>query len=89
MGLAAYVAAIDSLLLVMKRHRGQPYCSMSEGFGDALRHPIKRWPVIAVWSFLTVHLFGNSLPIPEPVRRLDPLGAISRLISPEERVNND
>lgn len=59
--------------------------SMSEVFGNALKHPIKRWPVIAVWVVVTLHLFGELLP-PFLRRRLapfDPIGALARLIEPK------
>lgn len=80
-GLASYVAVVDAILLRLKKTHGEPYCSMSEGFGDALAHPAKRWPVIAIWSILTVHLFGHFIPQRlEKIKSLDPLGFIARQV---------
>jgi hypothetical protein len=81
-GLAAYVTVIDVLLLRAKKNHGYPYCSMSESFGDALRHPWKRWPVITAWLVITLHLFGHFVPKRfEIIKSLDPLGWIARKIA--------
>ena len=75
-GTAAVVAA-DALLI----RSGQ--ATMSEVFGDALRHPAKRWAVLAAWSVLTLHLFGDILPgVATPIKRFDPIGAVARLLTP-------
>lgn len=80
-GLAAYVVVIDSLLLRKHKTHGLPYCSMSEAFGDMLRHPAKRWPVTAVWTMLTLHLFGYFLPGPPGYwSKFDPLTYVVRVI---------
>lgn len=57
---------------------------MSTVFGDALSHPIKRWPVIGTWGLLTAHLFANLLPIPEGIKKYDPIGWAAKLIADEK-----
>lgn len=84
MGLAAYVAAVDILLLKAKKSRGHPYCSMSEGFGDALAHPIRRWLVIMVWAIVTLHLFGPVLPGSDRLSKYDPIGRLARILVDEK-----
>lgn len=75
-GLAGSVATADVLLIRSGK------ATMSEVFGDALRHPGRRWAVLAAWGILTVHLFGNILPrVATPIKRLDPIGAVARLIA--------
>ena len=66
-GLVVYVAVADAYLIV-KRQR-----TMSSVFGEALQHPAKRWPVLAVWGFLSMHLHKAILP--EFVGKADPLHA--------------
>ena len=83
-GLVVYVSIVDILLLKKKQSVGQPYCSMSEAFGDALRHPRKRWPIISIWGILTVHLFGVLIPSRfDFVKKLDPIGVLARKITKE------
>lgn len=83
-GLVIYVSIIDIFLLKKKQVVGQPYCSMSEAFGDALRHPRKRWPIIAIWGVLTVHLFGVLIPSKfDFIKKLDPIGFLARKIAKE------
>ena len=80
-GLVAYVAVVDTILLRLHRKRGLPYCTLSEAFGDALKHPIKRFPLIFAWFLLTLHLFGCL--IPERfnfLKKLDPIGYLARLL---------
>ena len=31
--------------------------TLSMAFYEAVRHPRRRWPVIAAWGYLTAHLF--------------------------------
>lgn len=62
-GLAIYVVLADSLLV----HRREP--TMSSAFREAVCHPRRRWPVIAAWAYLTLHLFGPNR-IKELERRL-------------------
>lgn len=79
--LAGYVAVVDSLLLRKHKKYGLPYCSMSEAFGDALRHPVRRWPVTTVWTILTLHLFGCLLPGPPGFwSAIDPISYLARAI---------
>lgn len=65
-GLAIYVTLWD--LLAPE--------TLSAGFDDALHHPRRRWQVIAVWVYVTGHLF---VLIP---RRVDPLRNLRRLHVP-------
>jgi len=75
-GLTSYVVIYDTLAI----HYDWP--TLSNIFGDALDHPIKRWPVLVVWGALTLHLFAALLPA--PVRRTlapyDPLGRMAQLV---------
>lgn len=76
-GLAGGVFLADLILI----QSGQD--TMSEVFGGALKHPVKRWPVSVAWVVLTLHLFGNLLPrIASPIKRFDPIGAVARLLTP-------
>ena len=76
-GLFVLVAVADAVLIRTDRP------TMSEVFGDALRHPLRRWPTTLVWGLLTIHLFTEFMPsrIRPFLARLDPLGNIARLIS--------
>jgi len=81
-GLVLYVSVVDIFLLKKKQTFGNPYCSMSEAFGDAVKHPKKRWPIISIWGILTIHLFGVLLPNKfEFLKKLDPIGFIARKIT--------
>lgn len=75
-GLAAYIVVADSWLIRRKRE------TMSVVFGDALRHPAKRMPVVVAWLIITLHLFAVFIPegVRRRVSRLDPIGAAARLI---------
>lgn len=79
-GLWAFVAGYD----IWAIRNDKP--TLSETFGVALKHPIKRWPVMLAWGGLTLHLFAELLP--EEVRKrlapVDPLGQLARLIEPKE-----
>ena len=75
-GLASGITITDIGLIVAKKE------TMSEIFGTALLHPIKRWPVIAAWSIVTLHLFGNLLPpFCRILKRLDPISGSAQLVS--------
>lgn len=63
-GLAAYVVVWD--LLAEE--------TLSHGFEDALKHPLKRWQLVLAWGFITAHLFCL---IP---RRYDPLRGLARRV---------
>jgi hypothetical protein len=77
-GLAGAVATADVLLIRFGK------ATMSEVFGDALRHPARRWTVIAAWVVLSLHLFGNILPrFATPIKRYDPIGALARVLTPK------
>lgn len=40
--------------------------TLSTAFRQAARHPVARWPVIAVWTVTTLHLFGLLRPEIDP-----------------------
>lgn len=77
-GGAAAVATADVLLIRSGK------ATMSEVFGDALRHPTRRWAVLMAWLVLSLHLFGNILPrVATPIKRFDPIGAVARVLTPK------
>jgi hypothetical protein len=76
-GLGVGIASADYWLL---RNGHDP---MSAVFGDAIQHPIKRWPVVAAWTYITLHLFGRWLPKRFKLYRLDPLGLAANHIHPK------
>lgn len=63
-GLTAYVITYDAYAVLHKQD------TMSTAFFNAVRHPRKRWPVIAVWAYLTAHLFKLLPERYDPLRRL-------------------
>lgn len=74
-GLAGGVLFTDIALIKTEN------ATMSEVFGDSLKHPVKRWPVMVAWTILTLHLFGNLIPKWFSwVKQFDPIGALARLI---------
>ena len=77
LGLVIYVIAADSYLIIQERRGNVRYYTMSSGFRDALKHPIKRWWMILIWIFLTFHLFDFFFP--EPIRKFEPIGVSGRL----------
>ena len=70
-GLVTYVVMYD---LWAAKTRNE---TLSMAFYNALDHPIKRWPIVAMWIYITVHLF-KWLP-----DRLDPLRRIWSIWTPE------
>jgi len=64
LGLMGYVAMYDGYAVLAQKD------TMSQAFLGAVKHPYKRWPVIAAWIYITCHLFKF---IPE---RVDPLRRI-------------
>lgn len=74
--LAVYVAFVDAWLI---RHNK---ATLSEVFGYALEHPVRRLPVVSVWVFLTLHLFACFLPVRWRNRlgKYDPLHRAARWI---------
>jgi hypothetical protein len=66
-GLTLYVIAYDSYAVLTQKD------TMSTAFLNAIKHPKKRWPVIAAWIYITTHLFKL---IPE---KIDPLRALPAL----------
>lgn len=66
LGLAGFVVIADVILMATDNK------TMSAVFGEALIHPVKRWPVLVTWSFLSMHLHREILP--EFVSTVDPFG---------------
>lgn len=62
--LAAAIGAIDLYAIRTGRR------TLSTTFADAAHHPIRRWPTLAAWSYITVHLFGVLPPSRDPISRL-------------------
>ena len=62
-GLAAYITAVDALLIHGEHQGREGYCTMSTAFEEALRHPMKRWPVAVAWGLVTLHLFDAWIPV--------------------------
>ena len=60
-GLAAYIIAYDVFAGLTKRE------TLSMSFARALDAPVRRWPTIVMWVYITAHLF-RLVP-----RRYDPL----------------
>lgn len=52
LGLAGFVFAYDTIVLA----HGQE--TLTSAFGRAMQHPVRRWPVVALWGVTTLHLFG-------------------------------
>ena len=63
-GLAAYIAAYDLYAVATGNE------TMSMSFYRALKHPVRRWPTIAVWGYITCHLFKFIPDEYDPLRRL-------------------
>lgn len=51
LGLSAYVVAYD-LWAIRTGHQ-----TLSSAFYEAVKHPQRRWLVVASWAYLTAHLF--------------------------------
>lgn len=51
--LAGYIGLYDTWALTTGRE------TLSSAFGRAARHPVKRWPTLAVYLVITLHLFGR------------------------------
>ena len=75
-GLMIYVVSADTFLLVQEFNNKENYYTMSSSFRYALKHPLRRWPLIVMWLILTFHLFDFFFP--ERVRKFEPIGAIGR-----------
>ena len=51
-GLAGYVVAYDAWAMITGRE------TLTSSFYRALDSPIRRWPTVMAWGYLTGHLFG-------------------------------
>lgn len=78
--LAVFVTAADAWLIYRsnKTKDTTKYATMSTAFGDALKHPKRRWYVMVSWVVLTAHLFGVFLL--QWMKNLDPIGALAKCI---------
>jgi hypothetical protein len=82
-GVAAYVTVADGWLAAKSnKHKKKgseidpkKYSSMSSVWWDGLKHPIRRWPVMVLWGFLTAHLF--EVFFPEWVKKYDPINRLA------------
>lgn len=63
LGLAGYVVLADAYLIRRRRQ------TMSAAFYEAVRHPVRRWPVVAAWAYLTLHLFGRTAGLERRITR--------------------
>lgn len=71
--MATQVSAMDFWLIYKQKS------TMSEVFGAALRHPLRRWPIILSWTILTLHLFSCIMPIwMTKLKHIDPIGIAAR-----------
>lgn len=88
-GLVGYVTVVDVILIRLEKNYGHPFNSMSEGFGRSLRHPIRRWPVVAAWVAVTTHLFGTLIPKRfDFLKYVDPIGIIARFLGGSKPVES-
>lgn len=61
--------------------------TMSAVWGDAISHPVRRWPLLVSWIVLTLHLFGRILPeCVQPLGKYDPIGYLARKIAEDSSV---
>lgn len=69
------IAALDVWLIA------NGYESLSSSVGRGLQKDAKtRWMLIGGWSLLTAHLFAEELPIPDELRKYDPIGYVAKKI---------
>lgn len=66
-GLTAYIAVADGVLISARSS------TMSTAFRTAATHPVRRWPITALWAVVTIHLFCNW--------KHDPISAVGRRLS--------
>lgn len=62
-GLTVYVAGYDLWAAV----RGEE--TLSTAFYRAVRHPVRRFPLVLLWAYLTAHLFHLLPDRWDPLRR--------------------
>lgn len=68
--LAGFICAYDAYLIV----NGHP--TLSTRAAQAMRHPVRRWPVLAAWGYLSLHLSGWLS------ETRDPLARVARVLVP-------
>lgn len=61
-GLVLYIVCYDCWAASQGRE------TLSTAFYRALRHPVRRWPVIVAWSYITGHLFKLIPEYADPLR---------------------
>lgn len=62
--LAAWITAYDLYAIRSGRQ------TLSAAFYEAVKHPQRRWLVVASWAYLTAHLFHLGNPELDPSRYL-------------------
>lgn len=62
--LACYVVTWDMVALLGDKE------TLSSSFARALDSPVRRWPTIAAWGYLTAHLFKAIPEKYDPLRRV-------------------
>ena len=62
-GLTGYVAAYDLWAAVTGNE------TLSSAFYRAFRHPVRKFPVLAMWAYMTAHLFHLLPDRWDPLRR--------------------
>lgn len=63
--LALYITGYDIYASLTGRE------TLSSAFWRAVQHPKNRWGVIALWAYITCHLFHAIPDKYDPLRRLD------------------
>lgn len=76
-GLAAYIVSYDIYAISRKKD------TLSMAFYEALKHPVKRWPVILIWTYITVHLFKFLPDKFDPLRMFGAMQELAEIRSDE------
>ncbi len=69
-GLGGGIVAADAILIWTDNP------TMSQVFGQALEHPLRKWPVMFGAGVVVAHLFGRY--IPTRLHPFDPIGQLAR-----------
>lgn len=62
LGLVLYVVSYDVWAAKTNNE------TLSTAFYNSIKHPIKRWPIIALWMYITAHLFKFLPEAIDPLR---------------------
>jgi hypothetical protein len=84
-GLVSYVVVVDVYLITQEINGRDGYSTMSTVFKEAVRHPVKRFPLLLAWATLTLHLF--PILYPERYYKYEPITFIGRHISGTRRAS--